>query len=212
MESQLASNPAPASCFTAEQKEYLKGFFEGLSQRGLVPFAGHTPSGQITNDPASGSPNMAAEELYFNTPVSDLCREERWKYEENPLDIWDKLLAHANENRAPAQDDLFRFKFHGLFYVAPAQDSFMLRLRIPGAILSCAPDARAGRNGEPSRRRARRSYHPQQSSDPRVPRQRHCPCAQRVQALGMTSRGSGADNIRNITASPITGIDPGGAI
>ena len=29
-----------------------------------------------------------------------------------------------------------------------------------------------------------------------------------VQALGMTSRGSGADNIRNITASPITGIDP----
>jgi ferredoxin-nitrite reductase len=30
----------------------------------------------------------------------------------------------------------------------------------------------------------------------------------RVQALGMSSRGSGADNIRNITASPITGIDP----
>jgi len=30
----------------------------------------------------------------------------------------------------------------------------------------------------------------------------------RVQALGLTSRGSGADNIRNITASPITGIDP----
>src|SRR5487761_2388780 len=30
----------------------------------------------------------------------------------------------------------------------------------------------------------------------------------RVQALGMSSRGAGADNIRNITASPITGIDP----
>ncbi len=55
MESQLASNPAPPSSFTAEQKEYLKGFFDGLSQRGLVPFAGHTRSGQITNDPASGS-------------------------------------------------------------------------------------------------------------------------------------------------------------
>ena len=40
------------------------------------------------------------------------------------------------ENRAPAQDDLFRFKFHGLFYVAPAQDSFMLRLRVPGGILT----------------------------------------------------------------------------
>ena len=30
----------------------------------------------------------------------------------------------------------------------------------------------------------------------------------KVHALGMTSRGAGADNIRNITASPITGIDP----
>jgi ferredoxin-nitrite reductase len=29
-----------------------------------------------------------------------------------------------------------------------------------------------------------------------------------IRALGMSSRGSGADNIRNITASPITGIDP----
>lgn len=29
-----------------------------------------------------------------------------------------------------------------------------------------------------------------------------------VQALGLTSRGSGADNLRNITASPLSGIDP----
>jgi ferredoxin-nitrite reductase len=29
-----------------------------------------------------------------------------------------------------------------------------------------------------------------------------------VQALGLTSRGSGADNIRNITASPLAGVDP----
>ena len=36
----------------------------------------------------------------------------------------------------PRADDIFRFKFHGLFYVAPAQDSFMLRLRVPGGILT----------------------------------------------------------------------------
>jgi ferredoxin-nitrite reductase len=29
-----------------------------------------------------------------------------------------------------------------------------------------------------------------------------------IQTLGLTSKGSGADNIRNITASPITGLDP----
>ena len=208
MESQLAFNPAPASSFTGEQKEYLKGFFAGLSERGLVPFAGHTSSGQITNDPASAPSNMAAEELYFSTPVSDLCREERWKLEENPLDIWDKLLAHANENKAPAQDDLFRFKFHGLFYVAPAQDSFMVRLRIPGAILSShqmrglarlAAEYGPGRADLTTRSNVQiRSLQPKNIV--RV--------LNAIQALGMSSRGSGADNIRNITASPITGIDP----
>jgi len=30
----------------------------------------------------------------------------------------------------------------------------------------------------------------------------------KVQSLGLSSRGSGADNIRNITASPATGLDP----
>ena len=28
-----------------------------------------------------------------------------------------------------------------------------------------------------------------------------------IQSLGMTSRGAGADNIRNVTASPISGLD-----
>jgi ferredoxin-nitrite reductase len=208
VESQLAFNPAPASSFTGEQKEYLRGFFAGLSERGLVPFAGHTSSGQITNDPASASSNMAGEELYFNAPVSDLCREERWKFEENPLDIWDKLLAHANEDKAPAQDDLFRFKFHGLFYVAPAQDSFMVRLRIPGAVLSShqmrglarlAAEYGPGRADLTTRSNVQiRSLQP-----------KNIVCVlNAIQALGLSSRGSGADNIRNITASPITGIDP----
>src|ERR1019366_711299 len=136
METQLASKSLVTGSFNSAQKEYLQDFFHGLTRRGLIPFAGHAASGSITNDPASGVANLAAKELYFNTPVSDLCREERWKHDQNPLDIWDKLLAHANEDKAPASDDLFRFKFHGLFYVAPAQDSFMLRLRIPGALLT----------------------------------------------------------------------------
>src|SRR5664279_2584380 len=89
--------------FTVEQKEYLRGFFAGVSQRGAIPFVGHTASGLITADSASGVANEAAEreELYFGTPVSDLCREEIWKHEENALDIWGKLVAHAAENKAP---------------------------------------------------------------------------------------------------------------
>src|SRR6185312_12026542 len=123
--------------FTMEQKQYLQGFFAGVAQSRAVPFVGHTASGLITNDSSLGLRNEAAaeEELYFGTPVSDLCREERWKFEQNPLDVWDKLLEHANENKAPAVEDIFRFKFHGLFYVSPAQDSFMLRMRVPGGVL-----------------------------------------------------------------------------
>ncbi|QNI32067.1 NirA family protein [Alloacidobacterium dinghuense] len=197
--------------FTEEQKHYLQGFFAGIAQRGSVPFAGDTTSGLITSDPVSGVANQAAqlpEETYFGTPISDLCKEERWKREENPLAIWDKLLAHANENRAPVAEDIFRFKFHGLFYVAPAQDSFMLRLRVPGCILTAhqmrglaqmASDWGSGRADITTRGNLQiRELQPKDIV--RV--------LTKLDFIGMTSRGAGADNIRNITASPITGIDP----
>lgn len=213
MKSQLVPNSSAASSFTGVQKEYLQGFFSGLTQRGLVPFVGHTSGGQITNEPGAGVDNLAAgndsaEEMYFNTPVGDLCREERWKREENPLDIWDKLLAHASENKVPEQEDIFRFKFHGLFYVAPAQDSFMVRLRIPGAILTSHQMrglARMAAAYGPGRAdittRANLQIRELQPKDiVRV--------LTSIQAVGLSSRGAGADNIRNITASPITGIDP----
>jgi ferredoxin-nitrite reductase len=196
--------------FTAEQKQYLLGFFAGALRRGVQPFAGQTAAGLITHDPASGVSNQAesANQTYHGTPVSDLCREELWKYEQNPLDIWDKLLAHADENRAPTADDVFRFKFHGLFYVAPAQDSFMLRMRVPGGILTArqmhglADMASAWGSGRADlTTRANLQIREFQPKDiVRV--------LNKVQSLGMSSRGSGADNIRNITASPITGLDP----
>lgn len=207
METFLHSNSA---AFTPEQKEYLLGFLASAKQRRAAASAGQTANGLITDDPASGVPNRAsvAEQCFFGTPVSDLCREELWKYEQNPLDVWDKLLAHADENRPPSADDLFRFKFHGLFYVAPAQDSFMLRLRVPGGILTShqlrrlaqmATDWGSGRADLTTRANIQiREFQPKNIV--RV--------LNKVQSLGMSSRGSGADNIRNITASPITGLDP----
>jgi len=199
-----------SASFSSEQKEYLRGFFAGVADRGMRPFVGQTATGLLTNDLAASQSNLAEpeEEKYFGTPVSDLCREELWKYEENPLDIWDKLLAHADENRAPAPDDLFRFKFHGLFYVAPAQDSFMLRMRIPGGILTAyqlpglaamATDWGCGRVDITTRANLQiREF--QRKDIVRV--------LNKLQSLGLSARGSGADNIRNITASPITGLDP----
>lgn len=188
--------------FTLEQKHYLEGFFAGVAQR--APFAGHAPDGLITTDRARA---VQCQTTVHGTAVEDLSREELWKYEQNPLDIWDALLGHANEDRAPAVEDVFRFKFHGLFYVAPAQDSFMLRTRVPGGRLTShqmrglaemSEDWACGRLDITTRANLQiREFAPRDIV--RV--------LNRVQALGMTSRGAGADSIRNVTASPLAGLD-----
>ena len=169
---------------------------------------------EITEEPGtfagSSVVNHAAEqknETYFGTPVKDLCEEERWKREENPLNS-DKLRAHANEDRFPEGGDVFRFRSHGLFYVAPAQDSFMLRLRTPGGILTAhqlrglaemAEDWGAGEAYITTRGNLQlREIRPKDIV--RV--------LSKVEGLGMCALGSGADNVRNITATPTSGIDP----
>ena len=198
-----------AGPFTAEQKSYLQGFFAGTAQR--FPFAGQLASGLITNNAGDGVPNLAAmpedEATFWGTPVTELCAEEVWKYERNPLDVWDDLLQHAAENKTPDNEFRFRFKFYGLFHVAPAQDSFMLRMRVPGGCLTAAQmrgladmTQRWGSGRLDLTTRANiqiREFEPKHIVD----------VLNTIQRLGMTSRGAGADNIRNITASPISGFD-----
>src|SRR5258708_3805474 len=104
-------------------------------------FVGTNATGRLTADAASAAiGNLAApaEAAFHGTPLGDLCKEERWKYDENPLDAWERLLQHADENKSPDPENTYRFKFFGLFYVAPAQDSFMLRLRVPACELTAA--------------------------------------------------------------------------
>lgn len=207
MPSLSSSLAIETSSFTEEQKGYLRGFFSAIAQCG--PFAGHLESGLITSDPQSGAENLAAPSpTFWGTPIEDLSTEELWKYESNPLDVWDALLAHANEDKAPDAEHRFRFKFYGLFHVAPAQDSFMLRLRVPGGVLhseqlrgliQIAQQWGAGRLDLTTRANVQiRDLAPRNIVK----------VLNAVRRLGMTSLGSGADNIRNITASPISGYDP----
>ena len=195
--------------FSQEQKRYLQGFFAAAMQ--TRPFVGQLPSGSLTCQPAPGVSNLAAapqeEPTFWGTPVSELCAEEVWKYERNPLDLWDDLLAHASENKTPDAEFRFRFKFHGLFHVAPAQDSFMLRMRVPGGSITSAQlhgladlaeRCGSGRLDLTTRANVQiRELQPRTIVD----------VLNAIQKLGMSSRGSGADNIRNITASPISGYD-----
>ena len=204
---QPSPNPGP---FSPDQKEYLQGFMAGVMASGQYAYVGATAGGQLTGSAGNAiTGNLAAptEDSVFGTPLADLSKPERWKHEENGLDVWEKLVAHAAADKFPDEPDTFRFKFHGLFYVAPAQDSFMMRLRIPaGEItthqlrgLATLADE-CGNGGTDITTRANLQLRELQ---PRA----IVHALTRVQELGLTSRGSGADNIRNITATPTSGFD-----
>ena len=210
MASSVQTFPTVADCFSEEQKGYLRGFFDAAAQH--ITFAGHLASGAITNNPALAASNLAAapepEPTFWGTPVSELCAEEMWKYERNPLDLWEDILAHAAEDKVPDGEFRYRFKFHGLFHVAPAQDSFMLRMRVPGGALSSTQlrglATLSDRHGCARLDLTTRSNIQLRELPPRSV----VDVLNTIQRLGMSSRGSGADNIRNITASPISGLDP----
>lgn len=208
----MASLPPSESLpFTAAQKEYLQGFMAGAMQSAPSAFVGLTATGQLTGEAAAATTgNLAAppaEDTVYGTPIADLCKPELWKHEQNGLDIWEKLVAHAEADRFPDEADCFRFKFFGLFHVAPAQDSFMIRLRIPAGIVTTAQlrglAALADDLGNGRLDITTRANFQLRECKPRD----IVKVLTRVQDLGLTSKGSGADNIRNITATPTAGFD-----
>jgi ferredoxin-nitrite reductase len=195
--------------FSAEQKEYLAGFMAGVAQRQLYPYVGVTAKGQLTADATLGGANLAAkkEETIYGTPLSECTKQELWKRELHGLDAWDRLLKHAEENKFPDEADTFRFRYHGLFYVAPAQNAFMLRCRIPAGELTSAQMrglaeiAELWGNGKAAI--TTRSNIQVREIAPK----NMVNVLTKLSAIGLTSRGSGVDNVRNITASPTAGID-----
>jgi ferredoxin-nitrite reductase len=192
--------------FTTEQTNYLAGFMEGLKQMQAegLPFLGQNANGQFTPDPAEAVPQ---EETVYGTPLDDLCKEERIKHEKNGLDCYDTILSNAADNKFAEGGDVFRFKFHGMFYVSPAQDSYMLRARIPGCVLTThqfrglaeiSRDWGAGYCDVTTRG----NIQIRELMPPDLPK-----VLTKLCDLGLTSKGSGADNVRNVTASPTTGFD-----
>jgi ferredoxin-nitrite reductase len=215
--------------FTDEQKNYLQGFAagSGMSLRSLpVLPAPANGNGQATwaatvGAPATPKPHGGGED-WSGGPESihraaqdrvlaggkKLVAEEQAKRTLHGLDVWDKVAEHARDARFPKGTDVFLFKFQGMFYVAPAQDSFMCRLRFPGGIVSSfhlrgvadlAEEFGGGYADITTRANLQiRQIGPKSTID----------VLMGLHELGIINRGAGADNIRNITASPTAGIDP----
>lgn len=182
--------------FSEEQKAILEKIFAEAFARGQAHAA------------ATSNVAVARREAVHSTAIADLSREEVWKFEEHGLDIWEKLVHHAGANKFPEGGDVFRFKFHGLFYVAPAQNSFMLRLRIAGCKLS---STQAEAIAEIAERwgagtidaTTRGNFQIREIQPANI-----IAVLTRLADAGLTSKGSGADNIRNITSAPTSGFDP----
>jgi ferredoxin-nitrite reductase len=190
------------SGFSEDQTSYLSGFVSGILQARELPFLGQDAQARFTHEPA------LAVETVHGTAIEDLCREELIKHEKHGLDCYDTILANAETNSFPTDGDVFRYKFHGLFFVSPAQESLMLRCRIAGGALSTyqfrglaeiAADWGPGHADLTTRANLQvREIMPKDA--PNV--------LMKLADLGLTSQGAGADNVRNITATPTTGFDP----
>lgn len=186
----------PGAPLTGEQRAYLDGLFAGLQNRGFT-------FGDVEPNPvAAAAPG--AEALF----PENYTTEERLKRELHPLDAYPRLLEYAAANKAPEKEDIFRFKWNGLFYLTPHKEAYMARLRIPGGqlksfqlreIAKIATELTTGYIQITTRANFQiRSIEPKDT--PEVLR--------RVQSVGLHTRGAGADNIRNITCNPTAGVDP----
>jgi ferredoxin-nitrite reductase len=192
--------------FSPEQKRYLEGFTSGLQ----IARAGRGLGGGKPAAPAPAGPD-AEHLLAQDRTVSaggKLNEQEKIKREQHPFDAYSRLKEQAAGNEFPKPADTFRWKYYGLFYVAPAQDSFMCRLRMPNGILrhwqlSGLADLAERFGGGYSHVTTRANL---QIRD--IEAKNAVNMIEAIQDLGLCSRGSGADNIRNVTGTPTAGIDP----
>src|ERR1700726_2184529 len=199
--------------FEPEQKRYLEGFMAGLQ---IAKTSRSTASNGAPANQANGAvpepvgPDAAALRAQARTikAGAKLSDPKKFKRELHPFDGYEKLKDQAAKNEAPKPDDNFRWRFFGLFYCAPNQTAYMCRLRIPNGILNHWQLAGVGDLAD---RYAGGYAHVTTRANLQmreVEPKNAVALLEEIQDLGLCSRGSGADNIRNVTGTPTAGIDP----
>ncbi len=191
--------------FLPEQKRWLEGFAAGAAAvqvaRKSTPAAANTTASPTGPDAPARLAQMHAE------AGGKLVDQEKWKRSDNPLDAYARLKKSARAGEAPKPDDNFRWRYHGLFYVAPAQSSYMCRMRLPNGVLTCGQleavatiaETKAGGYSHVTTRANLQIREIKPVDAPDV--------VEALAAAGIHAKGSGADNVRNITGSSTAGID-----
>jgi ferredoxin-nitrite reductase len=193
--------------FNPEQKRYLEGFVSGLQ----IARAGRGLAGAAVAEPAIPAGPDREHIVAQDRAVAaggKLSEQERVKRDQHPFDAYARLQGQAAGNEFPKPADTFRWKYYGLFYVAPAQNAYMCRLRIPNGILTHwqlagVADLAARYGGGYSHVTTRANLQIRE-----IAARDAVAVYEGIQEIGLSSRGSGADNIRNVTGTPTAGIDP----
>jgi ferredoxin-nitrite reductase len=198
--------------FSPEQKRFLEGFTSGVqvaraAARGFT-FPSFPPPAASAVPPSGPDAAHLAAMARAEAEGKKLVDQEKWKRAEHPFDAYARLKQQARSGTYPKPDDNFRWRFHGLFYVAPTQDSYMCRLRIPNGILTAwqmagIADIAGTLGGGYAHVTTRANLQIREIKAADAPA-----VVERLYSLGIAPKGAGADNIRNVTGSATAGIDP----
>jgi ferredoxin-nitrite reductase len=193
--------------FEPEQKRYLEGFVAGMQIARAAKGVAGSPAAPAVAEPVGPEAAALRAQNKVLAAGGKLSDPETFKRDEHPFDAYERLKAQGERNEYPKPPDNFRWRYYGLFYVAPNQNSFMCRLRMPNGILNAhqfagLADLAERYGGGYSHITTRANIQIRE-----IEAKNAVPLIEAIQDLGLCSRGSGADNIRNVTGSPTAGID-----
>ncbi len=190
--------------FNPDQKNWLEGFASGL---GAMKSIGRAPAGLPSEPTGPDAEQLKAQDRQV-AEGKKLVEQEKWKRTEHPFESYERLKGVALTGARPKPEDNFRWRYHGLFYVGPAQDSYMCRLRIHNGILkqwqfAAIADLADRDGGGYAHVTTRCNLQVREISPERAPY-----FIEGLADIGIIPRGAGADNIRNVTGAATAGIDP----
>ncbi|MDJ0549942.1 MAG: ferredoxin--nitrite reductase, partial [Microcystis sp. M49637_WE12] len=139
-----------------------------------------------------------------------LNKFEKFKAEKDGLAIKDELdhFAQIGWEAMDKTDLEHRLKWVGVFYRPVTPGKFMMRLRVPNGIISSEQMRVLGEIVQRYGDDGNADITTRQNLQLRGIRIEDIPdIFQRLKSVGMTSVQSGMDNVRNITGSPMAGLD-----
>ena len=140
-----------------------------------------------------------------------LNKLEKAKAAKDGLDVKDELehFAKIGWEAVDKQDLELRLKWLGIFYRPKTPGKFMLRLRVPNGVLNSAQMRVLADSIQRYGEEGTGDVTTRQNIQLRGIRLEDIPnIFAKLKSVGLTSVQSGMDNVRNLTGSPVAGIDP----